>query len=128
MNVMNVNTESQERRKDILLWSLVFIILTAVVVGNSLYHDLSVVVRALCGVVAVIVASFLALRTTKGQATLVFARESRIEIRKVVWPTRAETIQTTLVVFVFTAVTGLLLLMLDGVFVWLVSLFTGVRG
>ena len=84
--------------------------------------------RVVAALMAAATAGFLASRTAKGQDALNFARESRLEIRKVVWPTRPETVQTTVVVFVFTAITGVLLLLLDGALVWLVSLFTGVRG
>ena len=125
---MNTSVEGQEQRKDGLLWSVVFFILAGVVVGNLVYSDLSVLIRAVAAVVSAGIAGFVALQTTKGQEALAFARESRLEIRKVVWPTRPETVQTTLVVFAFTAVTGVMLLLLDGVLVWLVSFFTGVKG
>ncbi len=59
-------------------------------------------------------------------SALAFARESRLEVRKVVWPTRQEAIQTTLIVLAVTAVMGLLLFVLDGALVWLVNLITGV--
>ncbi|MGB2103151.1 MAG: preprotein translocase subunit SecE, partial [Luminiphilus sp.] len=50
---------------------------------------------------------------------------SRMEIRKVVWPTRQETTQTTLIVFVFVIITGLILWGLDSVLGWLASLILG---
>ena len=55
-----------------------------------------------------------------------FIRQVRAEIGKVVWPTRQEAIQTTLIVLAVTAVMGLLLFILDGALVWLVNLITGV--
>ncbi|ALP41564.1 preprotein translocase subunit SecE [Aeromonas schubertii] len=124
---MSVNSESQGGSKDTLLWGLVFIILAAAVVGNYLLSSgVSAVVRAVGVVVVIAVAGALALQTTKGKATLAFARESRLEVRKVVWPTRQEAIQTTLIVLAVTAVMGLLLFVLDGALVWLVNLITGV--
>ena len=125
---MSVNTESQGggKAKDTLLWSLVFIILAAAVVGNYLLNDVVAAVRALGVVVVIAAAGAVALQTTKGKATLAFARESRLEVRKVVWPTRQEAIQTTLIVLAVTAVMGLLLFILDGALVWLVNLITGV--
>lgn len=125
---MSVNTESQggSKAKDTLLWSLVFIILAAAVVGNYLLSDVIAAVRALGVVVVIAAAGAVALQTTKGKATLAFARESRLEVRKVVWPTRQEAIQTTLIVLAVTAVMGLLLFVLDGALVWLVNLITGV--
>ena len=96
------------------------------VVGNYLLNDVVAAVRALGVVVVIAAAGAVALQTTKGKATLAFARESRLEVRKVVWPTRQEAIQTTLIVLAVTAVMGLLLFILDGALVWLVNLITGV--
>jgi preprotein translocase subunit SecE len=52
-------------------------------------------------------------------------RGSRSELRKVVWPTRAETTQTTLIVIAMVVVMGLLLWLLDVLLLWLVRLLTG---
>ena len=123
---MSANIESQSGAKDSLLWALVFIILVAAVVANSLYSELSVAIRAAAVVVAIGVAGFLAYQTSKGKTTVAFAKESRLEMRKVVWPNRQEAIQTTLIVLAVTAVVGLFLFMLDGLLVWLVNLVTGV--
>ena len=123
---MSANIESQSGTKDSLLWGLVFIILVAAVVANSLYSELSVALRAAAVVVALGVAGFLAYQTNKGKNTVAFAKESRLEMRKVVWPNRQEAIQTTLIVLAVTAVVGLFLFMLDGLLVWLVNLVTGV--
>ncbi len=42
-----------------------------------------------------------------------FVLDSRIELRKVVWPTRQETIMTTVVVFVFVTLAGFFFWVLD---------------
>ncbi len=65
--------------------------------------------------------------TTKGKATVAFAREARTEVRKVIWPTRQETLHTTLIVAAVTAVMSLILWGLDGILVRLVSFITGLR-
>ena len=67
-----------------------------------------------------------ALLTTK-KATVAFAREARTEVRKVIWPTRQETLHTTLIVAAVTAVMSLILWGLDGILVRLVSFITGLR-
>ncbi|MBR9856986.1 MAG: preprotein translocase subunit SecE [Gammaproteobacteria bacterium] len=123
---MSANTESQGGAKDTLLWGLVFIILIAAVVANYLYSDLAVVIRAAGVVVAVGIAGLLAYQTQKGKNSFAFAKESRLEMRKVVWPSRQEAIQTTLIVLAVTALVGLFLFLLDGLLVWLVNLVTGV--
>ena len=73
-------------------------------------------------------AAVTALQTLQGKALLTFSRESIKEVRKVVWPTRQETIQTTLIIFAFTVVMGLFLFLIDGALIWLVELITGMKG
>jgi len=127
---MSVNTESQGggKAKDSMLWGLVFIILAAAIVGNYLFSEQAVFIRVVGVVAAILVAGIVALQTGKGRELIAFARESRLEVRKVVWPTRQETVQTTLIIFAVTALMGLLLFLLDGLLIWLVELITGVKG
>ncbi len=126
---MSVNTESQggSKAKETLLWSLVFAILIAVIWGNNEYKEAALFIRVMAVVAAIGVAAGLALLTQKGKNAIGFARESRIEVRKVVWPSRQETIQTTLIIFAVVAVVGLFLFLLDGALIWAVDSITGVK-
>jgi preprotein translocase subunit SecE len=72
-----------------------------------------------------IVAGFVALQTAKGKAFFRLFKEAKNEIRKVVWPTRQETLQTTLIVVVAVLIVGLLLWGLDSLLGWVVSGFIG---
>jgi preprotein translocase subunit SecE len=123
---MNANTESQSGVMDSIKWSLTFLILVAAVVGNYFYSDVLLLWRVLGVVVAIALAVVIAAQTTKGKATVTFAREARLEVRKVVWPTRQEATHTTLIVLAATVITALVLWGLDGIFVRLVALITGV--
>ena len=127
---MSVNVESQNRNKgkNIALWGLVFILLAAAVVGNSVFAEKSLLIRVVAVVIAFAAAAITALQTLQGKALLTFSRESIKEVRKVVWPTRQETIQTTLIIFAFTVVMGLFLFLIDGALIWLVELITGMKG
>ncbi len=58
------------------------------IVGNYLYRDIMLPLRALAVVILIAAAGGVALLTTKGKATVAFAREARTEVRKVIWPTR----------------------------------------
>ncbi|WP_435106352.1 preprotein translocase subunit SecE [Arhodomonas sp. AD133] len=78
---------------------------------SSLYRVLGLLVVA--GVSAAI-----AMTTAQGKATWAFARESRQELRRVVWPTRQETLQTTLIVIVMVLIVAVLLWLLDMFFLW----------
>ncbi|KAA8669127.1 preprotein translocase subunit SecE [Vibrio gigantis] len=122
----NAETPDSSSAADTMKWIVAFVLLAAAVVGNYLYGELSVVIRA-AGVVVLIAAALgVAATTTKGKAAIDFAKESRMEIRKVVWPTRQETMQTTLIVLAVCIVMSLVLWGIDGIMVRLVSLATGV--
>ncbi|MFO6427980.1 preprotein translocase subunit SecE [Escherichia coli] len=107
-------------------WVVVVALLLVAIVGNYLYRDIMLPLRALAVVILIAAAGGVALQTTKGKATVAFAREARTEVRKVIWPTRQET-YTTLIVAAVTAVMSLILWGLDGILVRLVSFITGLR-
>lgn len=125
---MNASTENQASGSlDTLKWGVIFLILIGAVVGNYAYSELSVLIRAVAVVVAVVIAGFIAMQTEKGRTAVIFAKESRTEVRKVVWPTRQEAIQTTGIVIVATLVMSFLLWGLDSILFWLVGFVTGLQ-
>lgn len=121
---MNAASETPKSGFDVIKWLLVFVILSLAVVGNYIY-ELGALERAIAVVVLVIVAGVIAGQTNKGRTFINFAKESRTEVRKVVWPTRQETMQTTLVVLVATIIMGLILWGLDAILLRVVSFLTG---
>lgn len=126
---MSANSEAQGsgRGIDITKWIVVAVLLVVAIVGNYYFRQYNLALRAIAVVAVVAVAGAIALWTTKGKATLVFAREARTEMRKVIWPTRQEALQTTLIVAVVTAIMALILWGLDGILVRLVSFLTSLR-
>ncbi|MDX3775362.1 preprotein translocase subunit SecE [Chromatiaceae bacterium AAb-1] len=121
---MSAASETPKSGFDIVKWVLVFVILSLIVVGNYIY-ELAALERAIAIIVLVLVAGAVASQTQKGKEFISFAKESRTEVRKVVWPTRQETMQTTLVVIVATVIMGLILWGLDAILLRLVSFLTG---
>ncbi len=125
---MNASTEDQASGSlDFLKWAVVIILLVGSIAGNYIYGEQSVVIRAVAVVVAVSIAGLVAMQTEKGRVAVSFAKESRTEIRKVVWPTRQEAIQTTGIVLFVTLIMSLLLWGLDAVLFWFVGLITGLQ-
>lgn len=122
---MNTKVEAKEGRFDLLKWLVVAALVAVGVVGNQMFAAEPLLYRVLVLLVLAGVAGFVATRTTKGGAFLVLAKEARAEIRKVVWPTRQETTQTTLIVVAVVLVMALLLWGLDSLLGWLVSLIVG---
>lgn len=123
---MSEKTEKQSNPLDMLKWLVVFALLAGLVTANTMYGEISVLYRALVAVAVVVIAGFIAATTEKGSTFLNFAKESRLEVRKVVWPTRQEANQTTLIVLAATLVMALILWGIDGILVRLVSFVTGI--
>jgi len=123
---MTTNTESQGNSLDIVKWAFVAVLLAVAIVGNQIYSEASVLIRAISVVVAFIIAGFIALQTEKGKQALTFAREAQIEVRKVVWPTRQEALNTTFIVLAATGVLALILWGMDAVLLRIVNFITGV--
>ena len=67
----------------------------------------------------------IAMMTAQGQRLWHFIQGSRVEIRKVVWPTRTETTQTAIAVFVFTLILMLFFWLLDTGLLWLTRRLVG---
>lgn len=119
------NTESSNSSKDGLKWAVTITLLIAIIVGNYMFGEsLHVVARVLVLLVMGALALFTAAFTEKGKAFIEFAKDSRLEVRKVVWPTRQETVQTTLIILAVSTIVGLVLWGLDGIFVRLVAFIT----
>ncbi|WP_111980383.1 preprotein translocase subunit SecE [Algibacillus agarilyticus] len=125
---MSVEVEEQSSSLDSIKWLVTIAILIAAVVGNYMYAEqVSVLWRAIGVVAAVIVAFLIASKTAKGQDALVFSKDSRTEVRKVVWPTRQETMQTTIVVIIATLIMSLILWGIDGIMLRVVAFLTGLE-
>jgi len=119
------NTESSSSSMDGLKWAVTIILLVAIIVGNYLYGEaVHVVARVLVLLVMGALALLSAAMTAKGKTFVEFAKDSRLEVRKVVWPTRQETVQTTLIILAVSTIVGLVLWGLDGIFVRVVAFIT----
>lgn len=122
---MNAKAEAKPNRFDALKWLVVAVLVVVGVVGNQYFSAQPILYRVLGLLALAAVAGFIVLQTVKGQAFFVLAKEARGEIRKVVWPTRQETTQTTLIVVAVVLVMSLLLWGLDSLLGLIVSMIVG---
>jgi preprotein translocase subunit SecE len=122
---MNAKAQAQDDRFDTLKWLVVAVLVVAGVVGNQYFSAEPILYRVLALLVLAVAAGFVSLQTVKGRSFFTLLKEARTEIRKVVWPTRQETTQTTLIVLAVVMVMALLLWGLDSLLGWLVSLIVG---
>ena len=93
--------------------------------GYYYYSDVSVLVRAIGVLLALGVSTVIALQSIRGQVFVRFVQGARVELRKVVWPTREETIQTTITVLVFALIMGVFFWLLDMFLLYATRLLTG---
>ncbi|OCG70379.1 preprotein translocase subunit SecE [Gilliamella sp. Occ3-1] len=121
---MLVSNESKDTNTilDKLKWCLALVLIAFVVWGNFYFaepndiYQPNTIVRIIAVVVISLLTLLIAITTNKGKSFLLFLQESRKELRKVVWPTRKETAQTTLLVAAITLIVGLALWGMDSVF------------
>ena len=119
-----VNTPKYNRLK----WLFILLLFIGGVIANTYYGDVAWALRAAAGIAVLLLMLGVAFQTTKGQLAWAFVKSARVEMRKVVWPTRQETVQTMLVVVAMVVVAALILWGLDTLFFWLVGWLTGQRG
>ena len=107
------------------LWIVAIVLLAVAAIGNTyLASHFALVVRLLLLVVLVIGAVAVAAMTNQGQKAIGFMKESRTELRKIIWPTRPEATQTTLIVIAMCIVVSLVLWGFDTIIVALINFIT----
>ena len=103
---------------DITKLVVALLILSAAIFAYYWYNDFQTWQRLLILLGGFAVSGAIAFFTRSGRAAKDFLGESLFELRKVVWPTRQETIQTTLVIFVVVIVLSLILGLIDLLLKW----------
>ena len=93
--------------------------------GFYFFADAPAVVRVLSVIAGLVLAGVVAGMSASGKRFFRFALDARDEAKKVVWPTRKETIQMTGVVMAFVVVMALFLWAVDSILLWLVKLALG---
>jgi len=127
--VMTTTTETSESGVlDILKLLLSAGLLVGGIFGYYWYVQWSLPLRVLLVLGGTAAGIGMAMTSTQGQRLWAFIQGARIEIRKVVWPTKQETTQTAIAVFVFTLVMALFFWGLDSFLLWLTRLLVGSTG
>ena len=113
---MNTKTGSEVEPSsslDALKWVFALLLVAAAVVGNSYFSEEPFLYRLIGVLVVAIAAAVVASQTIKGKAFTSLLKDARTEVRRVVWPTRQETAQTTGIVVLVVAFMALVLWLLD---------------
>jgi preprotein translocase subunit SecE len=110
---MNGKSQVEASGLDTVKLMLAVGIIVGAIVGFYYLDGYSQLLRVLGLLVLIGVATLLAYQTAVGRTIWDFASASRMEVRKVVWPSRQETMQTTLIVFVMVLLMGIVLWLFD---------------
>ncbi|AIK18157.1 preprotein translocase subunit SecE [Glaesserella parasuis] len=111
-----------------VLWVFSISLLTIAAIGNTYFAEyFSLIVRILLLVVLCVAALGIAAMTNQGQQSIDFIKDSRQELRKIIWPNRQETTQTTLMVVAMCVVVALALWGIDSIIVLIVDFLTNLR-
>ncbi len=123
-----MNTETQASGLDTVKLTVALALLGGAVLAFYWYADQSLLMRVLGLLGVAVVSVLIASQTTLGRSTWAFIGSTRTEVRKVVWPTRAETTQTALAVLFVVLLMGVVLWLLDMFLLWAIRLLTGQGG
>ena len=110
---------------DRLRWLAAVTLIVAVIGGNWYFQSESLLVRVAALLAILGLSIFIIWGSRKGQEIVSLLRESRSEVRRVVWPTNQETNQTTLIVLVIVLIFSLILWGLDSLLGWIISSIIG---
>lgn len=125
---MNTNVETSSGTLDTIKLGLALLIVIAALVGFYFYADQSLLYRVLGLLAAAGISIAIALQTAKGKEIAGYFQDAQIEVRKVVWPTRQETVQTTLIVIVMVILVAIILWLLDMFLGWSIGSLMGHGG
>ena len=110
---MSDKSTTQASGSDLIKWIAVAVIIAAGVYANAYFAAEPLVFRVIGVLVLGGIAAWVAAKTAKGSAFVTLCLEARTEIRKVVWPTRQETTQTTIIALLVVFVVAIVLWFLD---------------
>ncbi|MFT5426819.1 MAG: preprotein translocase subunit SecE [Gammaproteobacteria bacterium] len=126
---MNSKTETVvSSSMDTVKLAIALLISVGAMVGFYLFPEQSMLIRVGGLLLGAGVAIAIALQTDKGRNIWGFFHGAQIEVRKVVWPTRQETVQTTLIVVLVVIVISIILWLLDMFLGWTIGSLMGQRG
>lgn len=126
--MVNARAETAGGIPDVLKWIVSIGLLGAAIAAFYLYAEQSLLLRVVVLLVVAAASIAIGYQTEKGRLAWWFLREARTEVRKVVWPTRRETGQTTLIVIVVVTIVAIILWLFDGVLTYAVRLLLGTGG
>lgn len=125
---MNSKVETAGTLMDTIKLMIALLICVAAVAAFYIYADESLLYRVIGLLAAAGISVVIAMQTAKGRNIWGFFQDAQIEVKKVVWPTRQETLQTTLIVILVVLIVAIILWILDMFLGWSIGSVMGQRG
>ena len=123
--IMNAKAETQGGRLDTLkLWAAI-LLMGAGIYGYYYFADVMIVLRVLGLLAVAALAIGIVYQTGIGRQIVGFVSGAQNEVRRMVWPSRTETLQTTMAVVFIVLLVGVFLWLLDMVLLRAVQFLTG---
>ena len=123
-----VQTPAVSSSKDSVLLTFSIIAILGGIAAFYWFDEMPLLLRIGMVVLGIAAGAGLLWLSTYGREFVQFAQAARVELRKVVWPSRTETFQTTYVVIGFAIVMGLFFFFLDLILTWMTRLLGGTPG
>jgi len=117
--------ENQVKESSLGMYFAILIVIASFV---AFYLDplslITTLFKVLFLLTGLVVAGLVFFKTPQGKRLAIFTKETKIELRKVVWPTRDETVKTTGMIMVAVVIVAIFLWIVDALFSWMVQLLT----
>ncbi|CAL4318175.1 Protein translocase subunit SecE [Buchnera aphidicola (Eriosoma grossulariae)] len=125
---MNNNRDQKNNHQlELIKWSSIITLIFIIIIGNYYYQFINLFIRIILIIFSSIMIYKIFSITQKGIYVLDLINESKIELKKIIWPNYKETLYTTLIVSIVTTIMSLILWILDRFLFYLVSLITNIR-
>lgn len=123
-----IDNNSVNRTMNSIKNILALIILVVSIVGYYKYADVHAVVRLLGFLAGVGLAVLVFYQSEKGRSWFKYLSSAKKEVRQVIWPTRQEIVQMTIIVLIAVIIMSIFLWLVDMFFLWAVQVLTGQGG
>jgi preprotein translocase subunit SecE len=127
---MNTKAKIQDSKAglDKFFWILIIVLVCAALGVDYYFSEIAWSLRLAGWIVLACILLVIVSQTRQGKQIWQFAKEARIELRKVVWPTRQITVRTTAIVACLVVITALIMWGVDSILLFIIGWLTGQRG
>ena len=122
---MGFSAQHLRKMTDKIKIAVALLLVVAGVAGFYYFSESAAIIRVATVMAGVVLGFLVFWMSDPGKQFYAFAQESVTETKKVVWPTRKETLQTTAIVFAFVILMALFLWLVDASLLWVVKKLIG---